>query len=602
MSESYESTLVNKIISDFQKGEKDSSFNKLSNFVIQNPKDEIARYNLAVMCEQLNYVDLAKENYKKILKENSQHWKTKFNLYLIYIKEKNFTKALKLVNEVLIIKPSYQPALRDKAVILYYLKKPDEGLPFIEESLRQNQNDYIAFNTLGLIYMELKQYDLAIKIFLKAISLKLDYFPSYNNLGRCYEINNDRDSAKIYYEKALKINPKFAEAINNLANYYNQTGNHKKAISYYNKALNLEPKKPEIIYNLGLAYTYLGDYKTAENLYSQAYKVLPNDDQLRKNYSILLLANQRFREAWEFFEGRIGLNEFRFKNSRINKVKTKLWRGAKIEIDKKILVIKEQGVGDEILYGTMYPDLLKKYKNIKIETDSRLISIFERSLNKKDVFVPFDKYSNNSKELKNFDNVLYAGSLGKIFRNEIIDFPKKNYLFAQKDKCKNISTKLKKITNKIKIGISWRSKNETYGMDKSIDLNFFKKILRLDQFSFINLQYGDTKEELNNFKKNTKIDIINLDEIDLFNDFESIAALLKNLDLYIAVSNSTAHLSAALGVPTWIIKPKIHAVFHYWNQPSNKTPWYSSVRLFSYKNGWEKTIDDISKELKSKFI
>ena len=102
------------------------------------------------------------------------------------------------------------------------MKKPDEGLPFIEESLRQNQNDYIAFNTLGLIYMELKQYDLAIKIFLKAISLKLDYFPSYNNLGRCYEINNDRDSAKIYYEKALKINPKFAEAINNLANYYNQ--------------------------------------------------------------------------------------------------------------------------------------------------------------------------------------------------------------------------------------------------------------------------------------------------------------------------------------------------------------------------------------------
>ena len=147
MSESYESTLVNKIISDFQKGEKDSSFNKLSNFVIQNPKDEIARYNLAVMCEQLNYVDLAKENYKKILKVNSQHWKTKFNLYLIYIKEKNFTKALKLVNEVLIIKPSYQPALRDKAVILYYLKKPDEGLPFIEESLKKNQNDYIAFNT-----------------------------------------------------------------------------------------------------------------------------------------------------------------------------------------------------------------------------------------------------------------------------------------------------------------------------------------------------------------------------------------------------------------------------------------------------------------------
>ena len=89
------------------------------------------------------------------------------------------------------IKPNYQPALRDKAVILYYLKKPDEALPFIEESLKQNQTDYIALNTLGLIYMEMKQYDLAKKIFTKAISINSQYFPSYNNLGRCYQIDNE---------------------------------------------------------------------------------------------------------------------------------------------------------------------------------------------------------------------------------------------------------------------------------------------------------------------------------------------------------------------------------------------------------------------------
>ena len=135
-----------------------------------------------------------------------------------------------------------------------------------------------------------------------------------------------------------------------------------------------------------------------------------------------------------------------------------------------------------------------------------------------------------------------------------------------------------------------------------IDLNLFKSILKLDQFSFINLQYGDTKQELKNFKKNTNIEIINVEGFDLFNDFESIAALLKNLDLYIAVSNSTAHLSAALGVPTWIIRPKMHAVFHYWNQPGNKTPWYSSAKLFSYEKSWEKTINEIKEELLKKFI
>ena len=88
---------------------------------------------------------------------------------------------------------------------------------------------------------------------------------------------------------------------------------------------------------------------------------------LRKNYSILLLANQRFKEAWKFFEGRIGLNEFSVKNSQVNRIKTKLWKGGKIEKNNKILIIKEQGVGDEILYGSMYPDLIKKLRIFKLK-------------------------------------------------------------------------------------------------------------------------------------------------------------------------------------------------------------------------------------------
>ena len=125
MSQSYESAFVNKLITNFQKGEKHSSFEQLKIFVNKNPKNETARYNFAVMCEQLNYLDLAKRQYNKILINNSQHWKSKFNLYLICIKEKKYKKALQLVNDVLSINFNYQPALRDKAVILHYFKRLD---------------------------------------------------------------------------------------------------------------------------------------------------------------------------------------------------------------------------------------------------------------------------------------------------------------------------------------------------------------------------------------------------------------------------------------------------------------------------------------------
>ena len=93
---------------------------------------------------------------------------------------------------------------------------------------------------------------------------------------------------------------------------------------------------------------------------------------------------------------------------------------------------------------------------------------------------------------------------------------------------------------------------------------------------------------------------INFDEIDLFDDFESISSLLKHLDLLITVSNTTAHVAGALGVPTWLIKPKNHAVFHYWNQPSITTPWYSSITLYPYINSWEQIIDKIKKDLINK--
>ena len=88
-----------------------------------------------------------------------------------------------------------------------------------------------------------------------------------------------------------------------------------------------------------------------------------------------------------------------------------------------------------------------------------------------------------------------------------------------------------------------------------------------------------SKKEIENFNAKNLVKLEVLNEIDLFNDFLSIASLLKNLDLFITVSNSTAHLAGALNVKTILLKPFNQATFFYWNQYTNKTPWYSSIHL-----------------------
>ena len=99
MSQSYNAILVNKILSDFTKGNKIQSLNNLSQYLKDNPKDLTARYNYGYMCQQCNKIDIAKKSYLKVISKDPKHWRSKFNIYTIYIAEKSYSLALKYIDE-----------------------------------------------------------------------------------------------------------------------------------------------------------------------------------------------------------------------------------------------------------------------------------------------------------------------------------------------------------------------------------------------------------------------------------------------------------------------------------------------------------------------
>lgn len=591
-----DSKQLNIILKLFQNGDKKIAYKKMKGFLNLYPSNIIAIYNYAFMSEKLNNIESAIKNYKKIIETNNHHWQSRFNLYVILINQEKYKDAEKLIDEVLKIKDNYQPALRDKSLVLYYRGKPDEALIFINKAIQLNKNDYIALNILGLIYSALKQDIKAEKVFNISIKLNPQYSPSYNNLGKCYQNLKKYDLALLNFKKSYNLNNDFSEAINNLANIYIANSKYKKGIEFYKKALKKGKKISIILYNIGAAYSYLKDFKTAEKYYLDSLKLNPNDQILSKNLSNLYLAQGKFKKAWKYFDGRLKLDEFVYKNSNIEKIRHKLWKGEKLNKYTKILIIKEQGVGDEILYSSMYSEFLLNFPNTKIEADTRLISIFKRSF-KNQNFVPLEKYSSNIKEIENFQTIIYAGSLGRLFRNNIKDFPQKKYLILNPSINTKIQKKIYSISNLPKIGITWKSKREILGIDKSINLEILLPILKLKNFTFINLQYGDADLEIQEFFEKRKIYIHTIKNIDLFNDFESVACILNNLDLFITISNSTTHLAGAVGVPTWLIKPKEHAIFHYWLSLTNKTPWYNSIKMFQHEEGWIKTIEKIKKKL-----
>tara|TARA_B100001769_G_C21924141_1_gene498257 strand:- start:97 stop:840 length:744 start_codon:yes stop_codon:yes gene_type:complete len=228
----------------------------------------------------------------------------------------------------------------------------------------------------------------------------------------------------------------------------------------------------------------------------------------------------------------------------------------------------------------MYGDLLKSCKDVTIECDKRLKNIFCNSFPKyKNSFVEFGKISKNESLIKKYDFAIYAGSLGKFFRNKIEDFNDGLYLYPDINQIKIYKKKFKSFKQKINIGISWKSFKNRYAKEKSLVLEDFNKIFETKNCNFINLQYGDVENEIINYNNKNKNNLITLDNLDLFNDFDNLASVLANLDLFISVSNSTAHLAGSLGVKTLLIRPENHAVFHYWNQEGINTPWYKTITL-----------------------
>ena len=63
-------------------------------------------------------------------------------------------------------------------------------------------------------------------------------------------------------------------------------------------------------------------------------------------------------------------------------VKNKLFDNLKIGQKENLLILREQGIGEEILFSSVYQEIIRKFENIKIEADKRLVSIFNRSFEK----------------------------------------------------------------------------------------------------------------------------------------------------------------------------------------------------------------------------
>jgi tetratricopeptide (TPR) repeat protein len=521
-----------------EQGKREEAIGSFRKAISLQPGMAEAHYNLANELYANNEPESAVAHYTKAVQADPHLADAHYNLGIALQRLERTQDALSSYSRAIEIQPDHHNAHYNLGLLYQELNRFDEAVTHYTHALKSDPNNADAHYFLGNAYLELEQYDAAEASFRSAIATRPDLAAAYNDLSVTLRKQGRTEDALASARRSLEIAPGFA-ACNNLGIAHREDGRLEDAIENAEKALALKPDSSEVHWNLALALLQLG----------------------------------RFAPGWQKYEWRA----FK-KDADLRSMPYPRWDGGSLK-DRILFIFSEQGVGDQIMFASLFPDIMKyEPKQCIVDCDRRLVPLFARSFPGLTV-IPADKQA-LPEGSPVIDASIPMGSLPMHLRPELKSFPQQgSFLIADAEKTGQWRSRFKALGTGLKIGISWRGgKDASVRNLRSTTLSPWAGLFQLPGVHFINLQYGDCTQELQNVKQDLGVTIHDWKDADPLNDLDGFAAQIAALDLVISVDNSTVHMAGALGVPTWALLPK--ACDWRWMGGFEDSPWYSSIRLF----------------------
>jgi capsular polysaccharide export protein len=294
-----------------------------------------------------------------------------------------------------------------------------------------------------------------------------------------------------------------------------------------------------------------------------------------------------------------------------------------IEKNDIVSIFAIHGPGDEIRFASFYNNYLRKISNTKIyiTCTPKLLNLFSRSFINV-TFIPVERLrdltdtinSTQYTNLKASDLVFALDNNGvkliekstKIFlaTDFIGDFikdydsfngiPYLNEELKRKDYYKKLLPNNKKL-----VGLSWRSSLTTHSRNEHyLTIQELEPLFKIDNIQFVNFQYDDCSEELDWVEKRYPGKIINIQELDQYDDLDGVAALLKCMDLVIAPATTVIELAGALGCETWMFSNSSEIDWRKIDDEGTDV-WHNSIKIVDTdeKGNKKLLVDKIYKKL-----
>ena len=484
-----------------------------------------------------------------------------------------------------------------RAISLYQANQLQESEKTCQQILKDCPQHAEALHLLGVIAYQVGENKIAVGLITQAIEMDSNIYVFFNSLGNALQKQGRLEESIQAYQKATHFQPNYADVYSNLGVVLKAQGRLEESIRAYQKAIEIQPQFAEAYYNLSNSLRLQGKLEESIKTCQKAIEIQPDYAEAHKNLGIIFLLKGNLLQGWKEYEWRWRCNDINFEKRNFPQP---FWDGTHLN-DKSILVWAEQGIGDEVMFASMFDNLCQMNADVIVECKDFLVPLFQRSFPEAQFF-PRENSPNLQLLNSAIDYQIPMGSLGQWFRVDENSFKqsKQPYLVACTDQADKIKTRYQKLAEgRMLVGISWKSTgiNQRRALLKSTMLEDWVSILSQQDYYFVNLQYGDVRKELEQFQQQTDLIIYQDEEIDPLQNLDDFAAQVAALDLVISASNSTVHMAGALGKQVWTLLSYVPD--WRWMLEREGSPWYPSMRLFrqSELGDWSGVFAQVQLEL-----
>lgn len=481
------------------------------------------------------------------------------------------------------------------------------ALTAYEQALRLSPEDANIAHDLGRLAHRLGHLEIAEKLMLKFLAAEPGHVEGTNNLACVLRDQKRYGEAIDVLRDLIAIEPTEPTLWNTLGTVLTDQGQMSPSLTFFEEALRLDPGFAKARYNRANARQPLGD---AEGALEDLDAALPGAEtpyeaaMMNMARAMTLMGMGRLKEGFEAYEVRL---DPEMPEAVHFVVDAPRWDPKTENLaGKRILIIGEQGIADEMVFGGCIPDVIEAVGpagKVFVAVEARLVDLFQRSFPTAVVgphkavrldgrltrYVPFMEEIGETEGKA--DAWVPLASLCAVFRHDIADFPDRDgYLVPDPARVAHWKSELEELGAGFKVGLHWKSSILT-GVRARYFSNFerWAPVLTAPGCVMVNLQCGDVSDDL--AAAEAAGARIWTPPFDLKNDLDDLIALSSALDLVIGPGIAGTNMAAATGARTWLI----HAPDDWHLMATDHYPFYPRVRTFATGgfDGWPRAIEAV---------